>query len=96
MAHRTSTRSRDERLKVRVSHEQKALFKQAAELQGRTLTDFIIASVHDAAARTIEEMQAIHLAAKESQAFADALLKPCNPNAKLKAAARRYIEIQGD
>ncbi len=96
MAHRTSAPSEDERLEVRVSHEQKALFQRAADLQGRTLTDFVIASVHDAAARTIEEVQAIRLIAVESRMFAEALLKPRNPNAKLKAAARRYIETQGD
>jgi uncharacterized protein (DUF1778 family) len=36
-------------LEARVSHDQKALFQRAAELQGRTLTDFGVASVNDAA-----------------------------------------------
>jgi uncharacterized protein (DUF1778 family) len=44
---------RDERLEARVSRDQKALF-QRAELQGRTLTGFVIASVHGAAVRVIE------------------------------------------
>jgi uncharacterized protein (DUF1778 family) len=96
MADSTAARkSRDERLEARVSHEQKAMFQRAAELQGRTLTDFVISSVHDAAVRTIEEMRTIQLTDEESRAFADALIRPREPNDRLKAAARRYIETQG-
>lgn len=85
-------KSRDERLEARISRDQKAMFQKAAELQGRTLTDFVIASVHEAAVRTIEDMRAIRLGAAESRAFAEALLAPREPVARLKAAARRYIE----
>ncbi len=61
MSGKATTRSRDERLEAWVSRDQKALFQRAAELQGRTLTDFVIASVHDAAVRVIEETQTIRL-----------------------------------
>jgi uncharacterized protein (DUF1778 family) len=82
-------------LEARISRDQKALFRRAAELQGRTLTDFVIASVHEAAVRTIKEMQTIRLNAEESRAFAEALLKPREPNARLKAAAERYLKVLG-
>jgi uncharacterized protein (DUF1778 family) len=91
----TTTKMRDERLEARVSRDQKALFQHAAELQGRTLTDFVIASVHDAAMRVIEENQVIRLSATESRAFAAALAHPKEPNARLKAAARRYLKLSG-
>ena len=61
MSGKARTTARDERLEARVSRDQKALFQRAAELQGRTLTDFVIASVHDAAIRVIEETQTIRL-----------------------------------
>src|SRR5690349_5845989 len=89
----SAAKLRDERLEARVSHEQKALFQRAAELQGRTLTDFVIASVHAAAVRTIEEMQTIRLNAADSRAFAEALLNPREPSARLKAAADRYLRL---
>jgi uncharacterized protein (DUF1778 family) len=96
MARQTATKrssgARNERLEARVSAAQKDLFLRAAELQGRTLTDFVIASVHEAAVRTIEEMQSIQLSAQESRAFAEAMLNPREPTERLKAAARRYIE----
>jgi len=90
-----SPATRNERLEARVSADQKDLFLRAAELQGRTLTDFIIASVHEAAVRTIEDMQSIQLTAQESRAFAEAVLNPREPAPRLKAAAQRYIETLG-
>ncbi len=89
-------RVRDERLEARVSREQKELFQRAAELQGRTLTDFVIASAHEAAVRTIQAMDTIRLSAEESRAFAEALLNPREPTADLAAAARRYAEAVRD
>jgi uncharacterized protein (DUF1778 family) len=87
--------ARNERLEARVSAEQKDLFLRAAELQGRTLTDFVIASVHEAAVRTLEDMQSIQLTAQESLAFAEAVANPREPAPRLKAAAQRYIEVLG-
>ena len=63
MSGKATAKARDERLEAWVSRDQKALFQRAAELQGRTLTDFVIASVHDAAVRVIEETQTIRLSA---------------------------------
>lgn len=87
--------ARSERLEARLSADQKELFQRAARLQGRTLTDFVIASAHEAAVRAIGEMQAIRLAADESRAFADALLNPREPSARLKAAAQRMLRTLG-
>ena len=75
-----------ERLEARISAEQKDLFVRAAELQGRTLTDFVIASVHEAAVRTIGDMQCIQLTAQESRALAEAMLNPREPTDRLRSA----------
>ena len=99
MPSRTSAKKpspvRNERLEARISAAQKDLFLRAAELQGRTLTDFVIASVHDAAVRTIEDMQSIQLTAQESRAFVDSILNPREPSPRLKAAAQRYMKALG-
>jgi uncharacterized protein (DUF1778 family) len=95
MAGKATTKARDERLEARVSRNQKELFKRAAELQGRTLTDFVVASVQDAAMRVIEQTQTIRLNTDDSRAFAEALLNPREPNARLKAAAQRYLKLTG-
>jgi uncharacterized protein (DUF1778 family) len=89
-------RTRGERLEARVSREQKTLFQRAADLQGRSLTDFVLHSAQEAAARTIEETQLIRLNAQESKAFANALLNPRKPSEEMRAAARRYLERFGN
>ena len=86
-------RARGERLEARISTDQKALLERAAELQGRTLTDFVLASAHDGAVRTIQEMELVRLTAAESRAFADALLTPRKPTETLRRAAQRHREM---
>ena len=83
---------RGERLEARISADQKQFFQRAAELQGRTLTDFVIASVHEAAVRALDEAQTIRLSQRESRAFAEALLSPREPSPRLQEAARRYLD----
>lgn len=90
-----ASRTRAERLEARISRDQKNLFQRAAELQGRTLTDFVVTNLHEAAVRTIEETQIIRLSADDSRVFAEALLNPRSPNRKLRAAARRYMKFIG-
>jgi uncharacterized protein (DUF1778 family) len=90
-----SSRVRAERLEARISREQKQLFQRAADLQGRSLTDFVVSSAQEAAVRTIGEMQIIRLNAEDSRAFAEALLNPREPTERLRAAVRRYRDVIG-
>ena len=78
------------RLEARITPETKSLLQQAADLEGRTLTDFVISSVQAEAYRVIERHQKLKLSRAESQAFVDALLNPPAPNDALKSAALRY------
>jgi uncharacterized protein (DUF1778 family) len=78
------------RLEARVDPEIKALWQKAADLEGRTLTDFVIASVQAAACKVIEQHQILKLSVEDSEAFVNALLNPPKPNDALKAAAQRY------
>jgi uncharacterized protein (DUF1778 family) len=80
------------RLEARITDEQQQLFQRAADLQGRSLTDFVIATVQEKAVQTIESMEIIRLNAKESLKMAQAIINPRKPNAKLREAARRYLD----
>lgn len=87
----TSTSSKTSaRLEARISPEAKALVQQAADLEGRTLTDFVIASVQAAAYSVIEQHQTLKLGLEDSKAFVDAILNPNEPNEAMKALALRY------
>ncbi|NJL43540.1 MAG: DUF1778 domain-containing protein [Pseudanabaena sp. RU_4_16] len=81
------------RLEARISPETKALLQKAADLEGRTLTDFVIASVQAEAYRVITKHQTFQLSIEDSEAFVDALLNPPKPNGALKAAALRYKQV---
>src|SRR4051812_38404546 len=87
---RAPARPRSERLEARISSEQKALFQRAADLQGRTLTDFVVTSVHESAVKVITELEAVRLTVADSRAFAEALLHPREPVMELRTAAERY------
>jgi uncharacterized protein (DUF1778 family) len=92
---RPVSRAKQERLETRVSRDQKNLFQRAADLQGRSLTDFVLHSVHEAALRTIEETQIIRLSERDSKIFVEALLNPREPAEDLRTAARRYMKRFG-
>jgi uncharacterized protein (DUF1778 family) len=91
----TSGRTRAERLEARITAEQKSLIERAAALQGRTVTDFVLTSVQDAARRAIEEHNQLALSVRDSEAFVDALLNPKPVNDRLRDTVRRYRERAG-
>jgi uncharacterized protein (DUF1778 family) len=88
-------RARSERLETRLSAEQKALIEQAAALQGRTVTDFVLASAQDAARRIIDEHARIELSVRDSRAFVEAMLNPKPANRRLRGTVRRYRDATG-
>jgi uncharacterized protein (DUF1778 family) len=88
-------RVRAERLEARVTTEQKALIEHAAALQGRTVTDFVLTSVQEAARRAIEDHQRQDLSVRDRRAFVDALLNPRPVNDRLRDTVRRYRHITG-
>lgn len=83
------------RLEARISTDLHALLKRAAELQGRTMTDFVISAVQDAAQRAIEQAEVIRLSLADQQRFADALLSPPPPSNALKRAMSRHDALFG-
>ncbi len=87
---RASGRVRGERLETRVTADQKRLIEHAAALQGRTLTDFVLTSVQDAARRAIEEHQHLELSVRDSQAFVQALIQPQPVNDRLRETVQQY------
>ena len=58
------------RFDARLNEEQKLLIQRAADLEGRTMTDFVLRSAEAAAERTIETRSLLVLTARETRAFA--------------------------
>jgi uncharacterized protein (DUF1778 family) len=83
------------RLEARLPHDVMARLKRAAEIQGRTLTDFVVAAADEAACRAIQETEIIRLSLEDQRQFAAAILEPSEPTLALRKAAKRYRELFG-
>jgi uncharacterized protein (DUF1778 family) len=83
------------RLEARLPNEVHALLKRAAEIEGRSLTDFVVSAAREAACRTIEQTEIIRLSAEGQRQIADAILNPPAPTAALIKAFRRHRELFG-
>jgi uncharacterized protein (DUF1778 family) len=84
------------RLEARISTELHALLKRAAEIQGRTMTDFVVSAVQEAAQRAIEQAEVVRLSQADSQRFAEALLSPPQPSPALERAFERRRRLMAD
>ena len=84
------TAERAYRFDARLNEEQKLLIQRAADLEGRSMTDFVLHSAETAAERTIERRAMLILTARETEAFANAILGPAKPGPVLRKAARDY------
>lgn len=81
------------RLEARISTDLHSALKRAAEIQGRTMTDFVVAAVQEAAQKAIAQAAFIHLTVADQEAFANALIVPPKPNAALKRAFKRRRQL---
>ncbi len=81
------------RLEARITTDLHAMLKRAAELQGRTMTDFIVSAVQEAAQRAIEQSDVIRLSLADQDCFAQALLSPQKPAPALKRAFSRRKKL---
>jgi uncharacterized protein (DUF1778 family) len=77
------------RLEARISADLHSMLKRAADLQGRTMTDFVVSAVQDAAQRAIEQAEVIRLSLTDQECFAQALLSPPKPAPALERAFTR-------
>ena len=85
------------RFDARLSKEQKQFFEKAASLGGfRSLTDFVILTVHERAKEIIQEKEQIIASERDSQIFFDAITKPKKPSTTLKNALEEYNAFVSD
>ena len=83
------------RLEARIDPEVHALLKRAAEIQGRTLSDFVVSAAQDAALQTIERAGVIQLSLEDQQRFAAELIDPSPLAPAMERAIRRHKDLVG-
>jgi uncharacterized protein (DUF1778 family) len=83
------------RISFRICPDQKELIQFAADLEGLSLSAFVVAKLQAAAEETISRHRVVTLSREGSISFAEALLNPSEPNEALRNAFRDYAEYFG-
>ena len=83
------------RLEARLPANVHTLLKRAAKIQGRSLTDFVVAAAHDAARRAIEGAEVVRLSAQDQRRIAHALFNPPTPAPALRRAFQHRRKLFG-
>ncbi|KJV05018.1 DUF1778 domain-containing protein [Methylocucumis oryzae] len=86
---------RTARIEARIAPETLALVRRAAEIQGRSVSDFVVAAARDAANKTMEETNIIRLSYEDQLRFVEALLNPPSPSPALLKAFQKNYELFG-
>jgi uncharacterized protein (DUF1778 family) len=90
---KTHEPNRTTRIEARIAPDALAVVKRAAEITGRSVSDFVVAAAQEAANRTIEETQIIRLSIEDQRTFAEAILNPPPPSSGLLHAAEAYRSL---
>jgi len=86
---RTASSKRD-RLNLRLDAAAKHKIEQAASLQGRTVSGFILSSALASADEAIRAHETMVLSKRDAEVFFDAILNPPPPDGTLGNAMQEY------
>ncbi|RQR60429.1 DUF1778 domain-containing protein [Burkholderia sp. Bp9015] len=84
------------RFEARIETDVHAVIRRAAEIQGRTMSDFVVSAAREAAQRAIADAEIIRLSVADSERFAQAILSPAEPIDALKRALERHDQLLRD
>jgi uncharacterized protein (DUF1778 family) len=79
-------RTRTARLEARITKEGLAVVRRAAEIQGRSISDFVVAAAQEAAQKAVTEIEMIRLSREAQEKFIALLLNPPKANRALQKA----------
>ena len=81
------------KLEASISGELHQLLEKAAELQGRSMTDFIFDAAREVAEKTIERTEIIRLSPVDQRCIAEAIISPPPISPTLEQAFKRHSEL---
>ena len=82
--------TRSERINLRLSEVAKRRIEQAASVEGKTVSSFIVSSALENAEKTVRRHETMALDREDAARFFDALADPPAPNDKLRAALKEH------
>jgi uncharacterized protein (DUF1778 family) len=84
------TSDKSERLEARVTPAIKAMIQRAADREGRSLTDFMIGTLVEAAQESEKTEEILKLSRRDSELFFDLLANSPEPTDYLKQAVQQH------
>lgn len=92
---RSQSLKRD-RMHLRLDLRTKRTLERAAAYEGKTVTDFVLATATAAAEQIVQQREKVMLPAPDWDQFFEALIHPPAPNKVLTAAVKRFRSRHGD
>jgi uncharacterized protein (DUF1778 family) len=87
---------RTARIEARIAPDALAIVRRAAEIQGRSISDFVVAAAQEAARKTVAEVEVIRLSREAQERFVSLLLDPPPPSDALLRALKRHKSLIAD
>lgn len=84
---------RTARVEARISPDALELIRRAAELQGRSISDFMVAAAQEAAQRAVADVEILRLSRQAQEQFAALVLDPPEPTAALVRTFERHRKL---
>ncbi len=81
------------RLEARVAPDVRQMIVAAAALEGRTVSEFLVASAKERAEAALQRQTIIELSAEDQERFVNALISPQPLNAAMKRAVDRRAKL---
>lgn len=88
-----SPESRSARIEARIAPDALAIVRRAAEIQGRSISDFVVSAAQDAAQKAVAEAELIRLSRDAQETFAALLLNPPPTAPALARALKRHRSL---
>lgn len=72
------------------------MVRRAVQIQGRSVSDFVVAAAQEAAKKTVTEIEIMRLSREAQEQFVVLLLNPPEPAPALKRAFERHRAMFGE
>lgn len=90
---KTQENNRTARIEARIAPDALAVVRRAAEIQGRSVSDFVVAAAQEAAQRAVAETEVIRLSREAQEKFVSLILNPPPPSDAFLRALKRHREL---
>jgi len=87
--------NRTARVEARISPDALAVVKRAAEIQGRSVSEFIVDAAQQVAHKTIEETTVMRLSVEDQRLIMESILNPPEPTEALRRAFEAHRKLFG-